>query len=121
MEWIHVITPAIPEVELLRLCTLEQLPALCSDVCEVHAQVGAERGEISCIWGVFDTRRTAVRNGVRFELISCPNALQWTVTTRNDATTLHGSINVARGDAEFIATIADFLTLFRQGLEQGRG
>ncbi|HNQ04691.1 MAG TPA: hypothetical protein PKH69_08770 [Thiobacillaceae bacterium] len=120
MEWLHVITPAIPEAELRARCTLARLPALCADVHEVDAVGDAERGEISCVWGLFDARCTAVRNGVRYELLSCPNALQWTVTTRNGETTLHASINVARGDPEFIESIATFLANFRHGLEQGR-
>ncbi len=116
MEWAYVLRPAIPAERLDSLCTLADLPTLCADVYELAEQTSAERAEISCVWGVFDTRRTRVRNGVRYELLSCPNALQWTVTTRDGETTLHGSINQMAPDPEFADSIRDFLEHFRDGL-----
>lgn len=120
MECCYRIEPAIPAERLEALCTLRALPALCADVYELTGEpVGdgdVERGEVSCVWGVFDTRVSRVRNGVRYELLSCPNALQWTVTTRGGVTTLHGSINQMEPDPDFAETIRLFLERFRDGL-----
>ena len=118
MEWCHRIEPPIEPERLEALCTLADLPALCSDVYELTGQTSDECAEVSCVWGVFDTRRTAVRNGVRYELISCPNALQWTVTTRKGKTTLHGSINSLDPDPDLAESIRVFLENFRDGLIQ---
>ncbi len=116
MEWCYRLDPAIEPDRLEALCTLANLSALCSDVYELTGQTSDEWAEISCVWGVFDTRRTAVRNGVRYELISCPNALQWTITTRKGETTLHGSINSTDPDPDLAESIQVFLENFRAGL-----
>ncbi len=116
MEWCHQLDRAIPEDRLAALCTLERLPGLCQDIYEVSAPSGPDQAEISCVWGVFETRRSRIRNGIRYELLSCPNALQWTVTTRHGATTLHGSINQLAPDQDFADSIGAFLDSFRQGL-----
>jgi hypothetical protein len=39
-----------------------------------------DTGEIYCLWGQFHVRREPIRDGVRFTLPGCPNALAWTVT-----------------------------------------
>jgi len=116
MEWLHELHPAIPVERLETLCTLAALPALCVDVYSVEPGHSPEHAEISCVWGVFATRRSLIRNGVRYELLSCPNALQWTVTTRNAVTTLHGSINQSEVDPDFATSLADFIDHFRTGL-----
>lgn len=116
MEWMFRVEPAIAADRLESLCSLAALPRLCADVYEVAVTGQGERGEASCVWGVFDSRRTVIRNGVRYELLSCPNALQWTVTTRQEETTLHGSINQAFPAPEFAETLLAFLDHFRQGL-----
>lgn len=116
MEWALYIEPAVEAERLASVCTLEALPALCADVYEVTQTLPGERAEASCVWGVFDTRRSPIRNGVRYELLSCPNALQWTVTTRKGETLLHGSINQTAPDPDFAESIRVFLENFRKGL-----
>jgi hypothetical protein len=116
MEWMYRIEPAVEVARLEVLCALSALPALCADVYEVTESQLGERAEASCVWGVFDTRRSSIRNGVRYELLSCPNALQWTVTTCKGETILHGSINQEAPDADFAETIHVFLDNFRKGL-----
>ncbi len=111
MEWFHHIQPAIPESEIFRLCTLENLPLLCGDVYEI-----TRPGEISCVWGLFTTRAEALKNGVRYALTSCPNALQWTVTTRNGETVIHCTINHAAPDPDFAESIQAFMDKFHDGL-----
>jgi hypothetical protein len=117
VEWFSSIAPTAPAERLRAICTLAELPLLCADVYELTAPQGSSRGEISCVWGVFDASVEVIRNGVRYALTSCPNALQWTVTTRNGATTLHCSINQAAPDPDFAQSIADFVANFRDGLQ----
>jgi len=117
MEWFHVIRPAIAESDIRRLCTVENLPALCGDVYEImHPASESAAAEISCVWGLFAADVEPVRNGVRYALITCPNALQWTVTTRNGETTIHGTINQATPDPDFAESIAAFMDKFHAGL-----
>jgi hypothetical protein len=117
LEWYARIDPP-PSAERLReVCTLADLPQLCADVYELTSVDGPGRGEISCVWGVFEASVEPIRNGVRYALTSCPNALQWTVTTRHDETTLHCSINHAAPDPDFARSIADFVANFRDGLQ----
>ena len=119
MEWLHILSPALSESAIHTHCTLQNLPQLCRDVYQVTASdTHGRHGEISCIWGVFQTEVYPIRDGVRYALTSCPNALQWTVTTRHGETTLHGSINQAQPDPEFADSIRDFMLNFYQGLQQ---
>lgn len=115
MEWFHHIQPEIPASEIQRLCTLENLPQLCSDVYEI-----TQADEISCVWGVFSTHVEILKNGVRYALTSCPNALQWTITTRNSETTIHCTINHAAPDPDFAASIQIFTEKFHDGLIEMR-
>ena len=117
MEWFHTITPALSEGEIQQRCTLINLPHLCSDVYEIITiDANGRHGEISCVWGLFQIEAYPVKNGMRFALISCPNALQWTITSRHDVTTLHCSINQVSPDPDFAESTQEFIENFRQGL-----
>ena len=118
MEWMHVLSPALSENNIHKHCTLQNLPQLCSDVYEVNlTDTDGRHGEISCIWGVFQLEVYPIKNGVRYALTSCPNALQWTVTSRHGETTIHCSINQTTPDPEFAETIESFLLHFYLGLQ----
>ena len=118
MEWLHVLSPALSESNIHTHCTLQNLPQLCSDVYEVTASdADVRQGEINCIWGAFKIEVYPLKNGIRYALTGCPNALQWTVTTRHGETTLHGSINQTTPDPEFAETIESLLLHFYQGLQ----
>ncbi|MBZ0106997.1 MAG: hypothetical protein K8H84_15375 [Sulfuricella denitrificans] len=122
MEWFRTLRPGIAESDIRRLCTVDALPSLCGDIYEITQQAGDKNpAEISCVWGLFATDVEPIRNGVRYALITCPNALQWTVTTRNGETTLHCSINDAHPDADFAASIGMFLDKFHDGLAEAAG
>ena len=117
MEWFHTISPALPENAIHELCTLQNLPALCKDVYEVdEIDSNGQHAQISCVWGVFKTARRIIRYGVRFELTNCPNALQWTITTRNGETVLHCSVNQVIPDPEFAESIGEFMGHLHNGL-----
>ena len=73
------------------------------------------------MWGVYDVRRSVIRSGVRFELTSCPNALQWTATVHpTDAGKVicHCTIDCTEHDPEFIESIRVFLHRFAEGISK---
>lgn len=119
MELSHIITPEISTDRLVKLCTLENLPSLCEDVYAVN-EVAADgaTAKTECLWGVFEVECRPVKNGVRYALTSCPNALQWTVTSRRGETTLHCSINQMQPEEEFAESIREFFLHFGEGLER---
>ena len=117
MEWFYHISPGIPEEFIAQHCTLNNLPALCASVHAVpEVDVGGQCATIECVWGVFTTTREAIRNGVRYALVTCPNALQWTITTRHGKTTLHLTINDATPDPDFVESIGEFMESFHTRL-----
>lgn len=119
MDWSHSITPEIPVAAILQHCTLANLPRLCTDVYQVEDIVtDGSTARTECLWGVFELECRPIRNGIRYALTSCPNAFQWTVTSRHGETVVHGSINQMTPDAEFAESIAEFLQNFRSGLQQ---
>ncbi|BBO99340.1 hypothetical protein [Sulfuriferula nivalis] len=119
MEWACTLTPEIPVTELLARCTLANLPALCADVYSVeHVTTDGAYAHVGCVWGEFEMERRPIKNGVRFALISCPNAFQWSITSRHGATVVHGSINQMQPDPEFAESIVDFMQNFCTGLRQ---
>jgi hypothetical protein len=123
VEWQRELIPGIAPEQLAGICRLDNLPALCADVYEVaglRCRDSDQLAQCSCVWGVFETRLTPIRNGIRYELLSCPNAFQWTVTTRHGVTTLHGTINQTAPDPDFSESIAAFLDHFHQGLAAHR-
>lgn len=119
MDWAHTITPEISVATILQQCTLANLPHLSEDVYSVdHISADGSTANAECMWGVFEVECRPVRNGVRYALTSCPNAFQWTITSRHGETVVHGSINQMSPDPEFAESIAEFLQHFCSGLEQ---
>lgn len=108
--------------ELQRFVRIETLPQWCAGISEVYECRG-ERGEINCLWGRFRVHREVIRDGVRFSLPGCPNALQWTLTAEHAGSegriTVHCSINRAEPDPDFADSIEEFVRDWCEGLEQG--
>jgi hypothetical protein len=73
-------------------------------------------GEIDCLWGQFAVHREHIRDGLRFTLPDCPNALAWTTTVAPDGTLIHCTINRSEQDSDFIASIEDFVADWPRGL-----
>ena len=71
--------------------------------------------DFSCgtLWGEFIVSYDKIKGGVRFALLDCPNALQWTITTgfppEESKILIHLSINRNQKPAEFIEEIQEFL------------
>jgi hypothetical protein len=76
-----------------------------------------DAGEIYCLWGQFEVRREPIRDGVRFTLPGCPNALAWTVTAEPEGVLVHCTINRIEHDPDFIESIETFVEDWRTGLE----
>ena len=88
--------------ELQRRLTIGELPRWCASIEQVLSDEKT-RGEIYCVRGTFHANREKLRQGVRFSLPHCPNAMQWTVTTGHDA--------------DFIDSIRQFVDDWKSGLE----
>ncbi len=106
--------------DLRRRLTITDLTLWSASISAVFRDGGTE-GEIYCVWGQFRVRREEIRDGVRFTLPGCPNALQWTVTTGQppepDKVVIHLTINRAEHDPDFVESNAQFVANWRSGLE----
>lgn len=100
---------------------IPNLTRFCASITQILRHSG-DSGEIWCLWGQFPIQRQLLRDGVRFTLPSCPNALQWTITPDPEApehqTLIHLSINRRAIDADFAESIELFAEDWKKGLEQ---
>jgi hypothetical protein len=106
--------------DLQRRLTIGELPRWCASIEKVLSDAKTS-GEIYCVWGTFHAHREDLRQGVRFSLPHCPNALQWTVTTGHppdpQQTAIHATINRTEHDPDFIDSIRQFVEDWKAGLE----
>lgn len=106
--------------DLQRRLTISELPRWCASIEKVLSDAKSN-GEIYCVWGTFHTHREDLREGVRFSLPHCPNALQWTVTTGQPPnprhTVIHLTINRTEHNQDFIDSIQQFVADWKAGLE----
>ena len=121
---------AIADIETtpdrLRAIPLRELGAYCDDIDEVIAVEGEQAARVYCVWGEFRIERQVINGGVRFSMPDCPNAMSWTLTTGFDPApgrvVVHATINRVEHDPDFIESIEDWVTSWREGLErQGMG
>ncbi len=107
--------------DLQRRLTISDLPRWCASIDKVLSDAKSS-GEISSVWGTFQTHREDLRDGVRFSLPDCPNAFQWTVTTGLPPnpvhTVIHLTINRTEHDQDFIHSIQQFVDDWKAGLER---
>lgn len=96
-----------------------RLAELCDSIDRVLQWSDAQdAAEVYCLWGQFEVRRECIRDGVRFTLPSCPNALAWTITATPDGALIHCTINRSEHEPDFIASLEDFVADCAQGLQQ---
>lgn len=121
MEFFSSIVSAVSVIDIQRQLSIRALPDWCASITDVFSDEGA-RGEIYCVWGKFRIHREDIRDGVRFTLPGCPNALQWTVTTGQQpephAVVVHLTINRSEHDPDFIESNRQFVEDWRVGLEK---
>lgn len=120
MEFFRTVDGNLTGDDLQNIVTVANLDQLCDSIDRVLWAEG-DQGEIYCLWGQFPVRREAVNGGVRFTLPTCPNALQWTVTTgfppTPEGAVIHATINRTEHDPDFIDSIELFLDDWATGLE----
>ena len=120
MEFFATTTIPTSVADLQRRLTISELPRWCASIEKVLSDAKTT-GEIYCVWGVFHANREVMRNGVRFSLPDCPNALQWTVTTGHQPdpqhTFIHATINRAEQDQDFVDSLQKFVDDWKIGLE----
>lgn len=120
MEFFRTVDVNLAAEDLQRRLTVSNLARLCESIDRV-LWAEDDQGEIYCLWGQFPVRREAVNGGVRFTLPTCPNALQWTVTTgyppAPEGTVVHATINRTGHDPDFVDSIELFLDDWASGLE----
>ena len=115
-------TAVIPAsaADLQRRLTISELPRRCASIEKVLSDAKSS-GEIFCVWGTFRIHREELRDGVRFSLPGCPNALQWSVTTGQlpdpAHTVVHVTINRTEHDQDFVDSIRQFVDDWKTGLE----
>lgn len=119
MEFFASIAGPVPVEQLQQHLTVAALADLCASVDTVLESDG-DTGLIYCLWGEFSVRRELIRNGVRFSLPGCPNALAWTVTSEAEADppgiVVHCTINRSRHEPDFVESIEEFVDDWREGL-----
>ncbi len=99
--------------------TVADLPRWCASIERVLADHGAD-GEIYTVWGQFRVHREEIRDGVRFTLPGCPNALAWTVRRDESAGLLvHCTIDRRDPDPDFATSLQRFVADWAHGLERG--
>jgi hypothetical protein len=120
MEFFATATVRTDVLELQRRLSISDFPLWCASVSEVFSDEGT-RGEIYCVWGRFRVHREDIRDGVRFTLPGCPNALQWTVTTGQspepNKVVVHLTINRSEHDPDFIESNQQFVADWVSGLQ----
>lgn len=106
--------------ELQRYLRIDTLPLWCASIDRVLSHQG-ERGRIYCVWGEFAIHQEVLRDGVRFTLPGCPNALQWTITADGDRqagrVVIHCTVNRTELDPDFAETLTRFVEDWKTGLE----
>jgi hypothetical protein len=115
MEFYRQFKTTADAAQLQQLIILERLPELCASIDALLEQQG-DQGRIYCVWGTFTVHREEIRDGVRFTLPGCPNALAWTITTAQGDITIHCTINRTEQDADFVATLHQFVEDWQTGL-----
>lgn len=119
MEFFETTVLSAKDAELKQRLKIGTLPDWCASIEKVLADYKT-KGEIYCIWGVFDIQREELRHGVRFSLPGCPYAMQWTVTTGHHPdpqhTVIHLTTNRTEHEAEFVDSIRQFMLDWKKGL-----
>lgn len=100
--------------------SIARLAHWCASINQVLSDQGTT-GEIYCIWGQFRVNLERIRDGVRFSLPDCPNALQWTLTMgrppQPDQVVVHLTINRTEHDPEVVESMQQFVLDWKAGLE----
>lgn len=109
---------SIGVTDLQALLSIRNLPKLCNSIDKVLSD-NITNGTIFCLWGEFDINREELRDGIRFSLPGCPNAVAWTITFgENNTLHIHCTIKQPTHEPDFIESIEEFTNDFKIGLNQ---
>lgn len=112
MEFFRIIKIHTQDYIIQKALTLEHLVLISNEIFVIGNQTTTE-AQIGGIWGEFTLTRAAIKGGLRFALLECPNALAWTITTglnpEPDTIVIHLTINRQEQKEEFIEEIDEFL------------
>ncbi len=119
MEFFAIAQIGLDEQAIQEQITVASMEDHCDTIAVLEAD--GEMGEIDTVWGEFPVQRQKIRGGVRFVLLTCPNALAWTVTSgfppAPDGIVVHGTINRTEQSDEFVSSVAEFIEAWRLGIE----
>ena len=112
MEFFRIIKISTDEQKIKNTLVFESLELMSSELFLLEA-LNDSQAKIGSLWGEFTLARQAIKGGLRFSLLECPNALSWTITTgyepAPDAIMVHLTINRTEKDQEFLEEIKEFL------------
>ncbi len=118
MEFFRVINKQVTEANLQKNITPETLEKFTETMFKITNNSPNFTG--ATLWGEFEISYSKINGGVRFALVSCPNALAWTITTgfppERNKIVLHCTINRTQKPAEFVKEITDFLNEWETGI-----
>ena len=118
MEFFKIVDKRITEAIIQDKISLKKL----EDFTESMFLIEEVGNDYSCgtLWGEFLVSYNKIKGGVRFTLLDCPNALQWTITTgfppEENKIVLHLTINRNQISSAFTEEIQDFLNEWSTGL-----
>jgi hypothetical protein len=118
MEFFRIINKQVTESDLQKNITPETLENFTETMFKIEDNnpnfIGAT------LWGEFEISYSKINGGVRFALVSCPNALAWTITTgfppARNKIVLHCTINRTQKPDVFVEEIKDFLDEWEIGI-----
>jgi len=119
MEFFSHAHACMRDNDLQRYVRIDKLPEWCALIDRVLSSKG-DKGEIHCLWGERRVHREMIRKGVRFTFPTCPDAMQWTLTedhARKGWVVVHCTTNRSEHDADYVASVEQFLAAWKEGLE----
>lgn len=118
MEFFRIINKQVTESDLQKNITPETLENFTETMFKIEDNNPNFIGVT--LWGEFEISYSKINGGVRFALVSCPNALAWTITTgfppARNKIVLHCTINRTQKPDVFVEEIKDFLDEWEIGI-----
>jgi hypothetical protein len=118
MEFFRIINKQVTEFDLQKNITPETLENFTETMFKIEDNNPNFIGVT--LWGEFEISYSKINGGVRFALVSCPNALAWTITTgfppARNKIVLHCTINRTQKPDVFVEEIKDFLDEWEIGI-----
>ncbi len=115
----EIVNTRLDENNLKQLLTIEQLPELCHSINTIISD-NKDNGVIYCIWGEHEINREILKHGIRFSLPRYPNALTWSITSKQQTDgkniIIHCTIDTKEHDEDFIESIQEFVRDWQTGI-----